>query len=110
MEGAHCYNPASGCNMTGLTLPITEYDHSEGNVVIGGFVYHGSAIPNLAGIYVFADFGSGKFWGLKESPPGTWTRSTLLSTTQNISTFGQDASGELYAVDYGGTVFKLVAQ
>jgi glucose/arabinose dehydrogenase len=110
MEGDHCYNPASGCNMTGLTLPIAEYDHTIGNVVIGGFVYRGSAIPNLVGTYVFADFGSGTVWGLVENPPGTWTRETLLSTSHNITTFGQDANGELYAVDYGGTVFKLVAQ
>jgi glucose/arabinose dehydrogenase len=110
MEGKHCYNPAVGCNMTGLTLPIAEYDHTEGNVVIGGFVYHGTAIASLVGIYVLADFGSGKVWGLVENSPGTWTRETLLSTTQNIATFGQDPNGELYAVDYGGTVLKLVAQ
>jgi hypothetical protein len=49
MEGAHCFNPPSGCNTTGLTLPIAEYGHDEGNAEIGGYVYHGSAISGLVG-------------------------------------------------------------
>jgi glucose/arabinose dehydrogenase len=109
MEGAHCFNPSSGCNESGLTLPIAEYDHSEGEVVIGGYVYHGSAIPTLVGAYLLADFSNGKIWKLTESPPGTWTRAPLLTTSRNISSFGQDAAGEIYVVDYSGSVLKLVA-
>jgi glucose/arabinose dehydrogenase len=109
MEGAHCLNGTT-CNMTGLTLPIVEYDHSEGIAVIGGFVYRGSAIPSLAGTYVMGDFGSGTIWGVTENPPGTFTRTTLLSTGRSISSFGQDTSGELYVVDYSGSILKLVAQ
>jgi len=108
MEGAHCFNPSSGCDMTGLTLPITEYDHSEGDVVIGGYVYHGTAIPGLVGAYLFADFSNGKIWELTENS-GTWTRTLLLTTGRNISSFGQDAAGELYVVDYSGSVLKVVA-
>jgi hypothetical protein len=44
MEGWHCFNPSSGCNMSGLVLPIAEYGHSEGKAVIGGYVYKGSNI------------------------------------------------------------------
>jgi glucose/arabinose dehydrogenase len=110
MEGMHCFNPASGCDMTGLTLPIAEYSHSEGEAVMGGFVYKGSAIPSLAGTYVFGDYISGTIWELVESPPGTWTRTKLLSTGRNISSLGQDVAGEIYAVDYSGSVLKLVAQ
>ena len=110
MEGAHCFNPASGCNMAGLILPIFEYDHSEGEAVIGGYVYHGTAISSLVGTYVFGDYASGKIWGLTENPPGTWTRTELLSTGANLSSFGQDAAGELYVVELGGSVMKLVPQ
>src|SRR6185312_9864269 len=109
MEASHCFNPPSGCNTAGLILPITEYSHSEGNAVIGGFVYHGSAIPALQGVYVFGDFGTGKIWGLQETP-GSWTRTLLSSTGKNISAFGRDQNGELYAVDYAGAVWKIVAQ
>jgi glucose/arabinose dehydrogenase len=110
MEGLHCYNPSTGCNMTGLTMPIVEYPHSDGEAVMGGFVYKGTAISNLSGVYVFGDYISGTMWKLVESPPGTWTRTTLLSTGRNISSFGQDTTGELYVVDYSGSVLKLTAQ
>ena len=109
MEASHCFNPPSDCNTTGLILPITEYSHSEGNAVIGGFVYHGSGIPTLQDVYVFGDFGTGKIWGLQESS-GTWTRTLLASTGKNISAFGRDQNGELYAVDYSGSIWKIVAQ
>jgi len=110
MEGLHCYNPSTACNMTGLTMPILEYPHRDGEAVIGGFIYRGSAIAGLSGAYVFGDYISGTIWKLVESPPGTWTRTTLLSTGRNISSFGQDTSGELYVLDYSGSVLKLAAQ
>jgi glucose/arabinose dehydrogenase len=108
MEGLHCFNPPSGCNMTGLTLPIAEYDHSEGVTVIGGYVYHGTAIPALAGAYVFGDFSNGKIWKLTQNS-GAWTRTLLLASGHNFSAFGQDPAGELYIVDYSGTVLKITA-
>ncbi|HXP17428.1 MAG TPA: PQQ-dependent sugar dehydrogenase [Terriglobales bacterium] len=110
MEGAHCFNPPSGCNTTGLTLPIAEYGHDEGNAEIGGYVYHGSAISGLVGVYVFGDFGAGNIFGLTENPPGTLTRALLLSTRRNMSSFEQDVAGELYLVDYSGSVLKIVPQ
>jgi hypothetical protein len=74
--------------------------------VIGLFVYHSTAIANLQAAYVFGDFGSGKIWMLRLSG-NAWTRTELLSTGRRISSFGQDASGELYVVDYAGTVLQL---
>jgi glucose/arabinose dehydrogenase len=111
MEGLHCFNPASGCNMAGLTLPIAEYSHAEGNAVMGGYVYRGAAIPSLQGLYVFADFGTGKIFTLQETSPGVWKRTLAVTTGKSISSFGRDQNGELYVVDIGtGTVFKIVAQ
>ena len=110
MEGAHCFN-ASSCNQNGLILPIAEYDHSEGSAIIGGFVYRGTAISQLQGSYVFRDFTGGKIWALRETSPGSWTRTQLLSTSLTISSFGQDQTGELYVLDYGnGAVLKLTPQ
>ena len=110
MEGTHCYSPSTGCNQSGLTLPIIEYSHSEGNAVIGGYVYHGSSITSLQGTYLFGDFGTGKIWGLQESSPNTWTRTLLATTGKSISSFGQDQSGELYITDFSGSIFKIRAQ
>jgi hypothetical protein len=97
--------------MNGLMLPITEYSHAEGNAVIGGFVYHGSNIPALKGMYVFADLGTGKIFTLQETSPNTFTRTLAATTGKTISSLGQDQSGELYVVDYGGgNLFRLVGQ
>ena len=108
MEGAHCFNPASGCNQSGLVLPIAEYSHSEGEAVIGGFVYRGTAIPALQGAYVFGDLSFGTIWMLRETSSGTWTRTQLLDTNRTLSSFGQDQAGEIYVLDYGnGVVLRL---
>ena len=108
MEGLHCFNPSTGCDQSGLLLPIAEYNHSEGTAVIGGFVYGGSAIAQLKGLYIFGDLSSGSIWTLREATPGVWSRSLLLSSGKMISSFGQDQAGEIYVLDYtNGAVLKL---
>jgi glucose/arabinose dehydrogenase len=110
MEGDHCFNPPSGCNMTGLSLPIVEIPHPEAEAVIGGFVYHGTALPGMQGRYIFGDL-NGKIFVLTENPPNTFARSQIATENFNISSFGQDAAGELYVVDIsGGRVLKVVPQ
>jgi glucose/arabinose dehydrogenase len=110
MEGMHCFNPPNGCSMSGLSLPIIEISHPAAEAVIGGFVYHGTAVAGMQGMYIFGDL-SGKIWGLAEGPAGTFTRALLLNPGFNISSFGQDAAGELYVVDIsGGRILKLVPQ
>jgi glucose/arabinose dehydrogenase len=110
MEGAHCFNPSTGCDTSNKVLPIAEYDHSVGIAVIGGYVYKGSAIPGLANRYIFGDL-TGKIFSLTEAPASTWTRADLLTTNRTISSLGQDAAGEVYVLDYSaGVVLKLAAQ
>ena len=100
-EGAHCYEPSAGCINDSIE-PITEYGRSLGASVTGGFVYRGSAIPDLVGWYVYADFVSGRIFAIPaDSPTGTQTIE-LLDTALSISTFAQDENGELYVIDYGG--------
>ena len=110
MEGMHCFNPSTGCNMAGLALPIAEYSHAEGDAVIGGFVYHGASIPAMRGTYVFGDLDTGKIWNLTETTANIWNRTLLLQSGLTISSFGQDQAGELYVVDFNGKVFKIVAK
>lgn len=107
MEGSHCYNPPTGCNMAGLTLPIFDYSHSDGVTVIGGFVYRGTLLTGLQTAYIFGDFSNGKIWMLQESS-GTWTRTQLVLSGRAISSFGRDEAGELYVADYtAGTILEL---
>ena len=109
-EGTQCFNPSSGCDRTGLTGPVYEYTHSEGCSVTGGVVYRGCRVPALAGTYFFGDFCSGlvrsfRFANGAASEIRDWT-----SGTRGVgapSSFGLDAAGEVYIVDYDGEVYRL---
>ena len=99
MEGLHCFNPMDGCDQTGLTLPVAEYDHSDGDcAIMGGFVYRGLSYPGMQGIYFYGDWCSGRIWGLKFQD-GTWQTSLLLESGLSITTFGKDEVGNLLVAD-----------
>ncbi len=106
MEGFHCFQ-ADNCDETGLELPIFEYDHSFGCSITGGYVYRGAAYPELGGNYFFGDFCSGNIWRL--FPEGdSWSDAIVLESGLNISSFGEDANGEVYVLDYGGgAVYRI---
>jgi uncharacterized repeat protein (TIGR03806 family) len=111
-EGTHAYadsTPAASCaTTTGFVEPVVDYDHTLGNSITGGFVYHGTALPALVGHYVFADYGSGRIWRL-DSNGGGYTAVQLVDTNLAIASFGQGNDGELYVVDIaGGALYKLV--
>ena len=109
MEGLVCYNNPN-CDKTGLTLPVWVYSHSSGNCsVTGGYVYRGSAYPVLDGIYFYADYCSGRIWGLRDAGMG-WEISQPLDTTYFISTFGESESGELYFASRNtGEIYQIVS-
>ncbi len=108
MEGTDCYPPGNPCNPTGLTLPVVDYNRSEGNSVTGGFVYAGSRLPALIGAYIYGDFGSGNIWQLVPDGQGGYVNSLLLSLGLNIAAFGQGRDGEVYVVSYGdGRIYSL---
>jgi glucose/arabinose dehydrogenase len=108
-EGDHCFDPPLGCPSAGFIAPVAEYGHGEGVSITGGFVYRGQAIPALVGQYLFADFGSGRFFALLEGK-GSFSRRLVADTSLNVSSFGQGPDGELYAVDFGGGIFKIVGE
>ena len=108
-EGAHCFEPPSGCS-TESADPVAEYGRNLGASVTGGYVYRGSGIPNLAGYYVFGDYISGNIFAVRGDSEPTVSAEVLLDTPLNISTFAEDADGELYVVDYGpGVIYRIVA-
>jgi glucose/arabinose dehydrogenase len=104
-EGMHPYvgQPPAGVN---FTFPVVEYSHAVGGcAIIGGYVYRG-AMPEWQGIYFYGDDCSGKIWGLIRSNNG-WQSQVLFETGANITTFGQDPSGEIYFADRRGTIYRL---
>jgi glucose/arabinose dehydrogenase len=112
MEGAHCYNPATGCDPGGLTYPALEYPHTGGNCsVTGGYRYRGSAFPFLDGMYLFGDFCTGVIWGGRRDGAGTWRMQQLLDSPYQIATFGEDEQGELYLASFSaaGSLYRIEA-
>lgn len=107
----------------GLVGPVLSYNHSFGVAITGGYVVRQPSSP-LYGMYVFADYGSGRVWAMDTAvlangqfhAIGEATELTVLLDTGaagplgNISSFGEGAGGELYIVDYGGKVVQVVPQ
>ncbi|MGI8819031.1 MAG: PQQ-dependent sugar dehydrogenase [Gemmatimonadales bacterium] len=111
MEGQHCFGRAD-CDQTGLTLPVLEYQHSDGCSVISGYVYRGAAIPALQGTYFYADFCDGWVRSFRMEGGALVDRTDWpeLEPGGRVTSFGEDAAGELYLVTAQGGVFKIVAE
>lgn len=106
-EGRHPFTgSAAPANMV---LPVAEYDHSQGISVTGGYVYRGAELPDLQGVYFYADYATGRIWGLYRDTNGNWQNVIFRDSGLTISSFGEDEAGELYIVDHGGRVFRLEA-
>ena len=109
MEGTACVSP--GCDQSGLTLPLVQYDHSQGCSITGGYVYRGEALPALQGHYLYGDFCQAwvrSFVAGEDDPePVEWP---ALSPGDNITSFGEDAAGELYILTSGGGLYKIVPE
>ncbi len=110
VEGEICHDldRANRCESDRLIDPVFIYHHEMGCAIVGGYVYRGAAIPELAGRYIFGDYCMGRVWTIA-LVDGTWVSTEPLETGFNISTFGQDESGELYLADLRGTIYRIVA-
>jgi cysteine-rich repeat protein len=138
MEGRHCHSemgdPACPPGAPGLTAPVLEYCHSDsndpttcpshanGNSVTGGYVYRGCAMSGMQGVYIYGDLSGfiNTFQGVSGgNAQNVQERTADLDPATggfgigSISSFGEDARGEVYIVDYGtggfdGEVFKIV--
>jgi len=102
-EGTSCFS--GNCEVPGLTAPIFEYGHDNGDrSITGGFVYRGSAIPSLSGKYIYGDFVSGRIWALDTADN---TNELVFESRLSIASFGTDNDNELYVCAFDGTIYKL---
>ncbi len=106
-EGDHIYKVQSIVR-TRLVFPVAEYSHAVGDAVIGGYVYRGSAIPGLRGYYLFADYGTARVWAKAGPKGGVHILTGVSQKLPSISSFGQNAAGELYLTSLNGRVYKIV--
>jgi hypothetical protein len=91
------------------TLPLLDYDHSQGCSVAGGYVYRGTRMPEIVGRYFYSDYCSGwlrsfRFSGGVVSEQRDWN----IPAVAALTSFGEDASGELYMLAQGGTAYRIV--
>lgn len=112
MEGNTCFDPDSGCDHAGLTLPVYAYPHPNGacRAVIAGYVYRGQAVPALRGTFLFGDYCAGQVHsfviaGGASGPVSDWPD---LAPGGALTSFGEDARGELYVMSDHGRVARIV--
>lgn len=110
LEGTRCTGLGGGapCGAAAYTGPILTYDHGQGCSVTGGVVYRGRAVPVLYGRYLYADYCTGRIWAAARDRDGAWVTEEIAATGHQITTFGEDAAGEvLWANGSTGQVHRL---
>jgi glucose/arabinose dehydrogenase len=109
-EGRSVYSPSNPLLKSGqLVFPVWQYSHADDACsVTGGYVYRGSAVPAQTGRYFFGDYCNGKVWSFRVGSKGRASAVRREPVTINgLSSFGEDASGELYATSLDGVVYRL---
>lgn len=101
-----------------ISPPMAEYPHSrnsqrpdDGKSITGGYVYRGKAFPELAGVYFYGDFDTGRIWGLRAKDGKTVANGEVFDLKAgpklNIASFGEDPAGELYLLAFDGRIYRL---
>jgi len=123
-ESTHGFKDQSQEGRARYADPVMEYthrtslqpegmfpDHSIGLCVIGGYVYHGKKYPSLDGVYVYGDYNLGTIWGFRydRAAHKVTTEGTLLDQPKNITSFAEDADGEIYVLTQDGEIYQITA-
>ncbi len=106
-EGSHPFQPLRKRGPVPISPPAIEHPHAEARSITGGIVYYGNRFKDLRGAYIYGDYGTGKIWGARYAKGRvTWQRE-LGDTPHQIVGFGEGQHGEIFYVDYAGTLFEL---
>jgi uncharacterized repeat protein (TIGR03806 family) len=111
MEGTHSFRPTRPKGPTPILPPVVEHNHHEFRSLTGGYVYHGTRLADLKGTYIYGDYDTGRVWGFRydEKAKKATEHRELTGTQLRIVAWGEDADGELYAVDHqGGGLHRIV--
>ena len=85
------------------------YAHGDGCSVTGGYVYRGTKVPSAVGRYFFGDYCNGRVWSLRVVGGKATDVQREPFDVSELSSFGEDAAGELYALSLGGAVYRLTS-
>ncbi len=98
------------CSAEGQTSPVAEYDHALGCAIVGGAVYRGPGLPDLQGVFLFADFCRGQIWGLRGGTQGKWHSFLLIKASVPVSAIGEDQDGNVYVIGYQDGVISMITE
>jgi uncharacterized repeat protein (TIGR03806 family) len=107
-EGSHPFYPGRKRGPTPHVPPTIEHSHGEFRSLTGGVVYYGTRFPELDGVYVYGDYGTGRIWGMKHDGRRALWHRELADTALQIAAFRVDQRGDLLIVDHGGGIYRLV--
>ena len=118
MEGTLCFEHFFfPCSADGLTMPVAEYGHARGCAIVGGAVYRGARYPYLQGLFLYADFCTGRIWGLKRSDDDSpqdvqdeWQSTLLLNASVPLSSIGEDEEGNVYVTRYQEGALSMIVE
>ncbi|HBP23528.1 MAG TPA: hypothetical protein DEA08_37835, partial [Planctomycetes bacterium] len=108
-EGAGAFDNPGGLSAASFRQPLVSYGRSLGATVVGGHVYRGTQGPALAGTYVYGDFVSGRVWALTRDSSGAVATNVQIGQIKSVTSFGETEGGELLAVSYDGSVWRIDA-
>jgi glucose/arabinose dehydrogenase len=107
-EGRHAFD---GERPAGAVDPVIEYGREGGAcTVIGGSVYWGRRIPGLRGAYLYGDYCAGWVRAARVRGGRVAEQRDLGLSVPNLTSFGVDPAGELYAMSLSGPVYRLAAR
>jgi len=106
-EGRHPFKDVPLAGTAPLVFPVAEYDHSQGCSITGGYVYRGKSVPAARGRYFYGDYCSGAVWSLQVVRGRATGLRRERFRVSGLSSFGEDAAGELYLVSHGGEIYRL---
>ena len=109
VEARRCNRPRQRCDRTGLVPPIVEYQQIQGisQAILGGYVYRGSAQPELQGWYLFAETYEGPIWAIPSTTEPLDELPEPFDSELFITSFGQDADGEILLTAFQGAVYRV---
>jgi len=109
-EGPQPVMPEITPGPTPIVPPVVAHPHSEAASITGGYVYHGSKLPELRGAYIYGDYQTGRVWGLRHDGTSMTWHAELAQTPLALVTFGEDVDGELFLIDYerSNQIYRLV--
>ncbi len=110
-EGMHRFKSEGSAPRAEFVEPIWEYHHDIGKSVTGGHVYRGKRVPELGGLYVYADYVTGKLWALKydDAAKRVTANHSIAGNTAPVMSFGEDETGDVYFMTVNGRIFRFAS-